>query len=78
MAAPSKVPLTRAADSLRQRAVALALADGDKAVAGLIESSAVTPVQTPKAERAKAARRSRSVKEIASGESIAVKPKRGG
>lgn len=76
MAAPAKIPLKRVSDALHQRAVALRLSDGDREIAGLIESGKAEPVATPSAIRTK--RKATSAKEAAASETVGVRPKRGG
>ena len=77
MATPNRIQLTNLQDALRQRMVSMKLADRDKTVAGLIETQVVTPVPTPE-KPAKTTRKAKTAKEVASGESVAVKPRRGG
>jgi hypothetical protein len=77
MASPSKTEIADPKNTLPNRIVSMKLADGDRAVAGLIEAGAVKPVPQPE-KPVRGARKAKTAREVAKGESIAVKPARGG
>lgn len=70
---PELKPLKKAADARKYRAISIP----DDEVAKFVEDGKAEVVPTP-AARVKGSRVSRSAKEIAAGESIGVRPRRGG
>ena len=77
MAAPARVPLRAAEDAARARVVSMSIADKDQAIAGLLESGAAVPV--PASDKPMRRRRTaRTAEEAAAGETVAVRPARGG
>lgn len=77
MASPNRTPLISPQDAFKQRVVVMSITGQDQLLVPALESGAAVPVKTP-TKPAKTRKRATSAKEVASGESVGVKAKRGG